>query len=89
MRAEAQPHEVRRLVVNGFRRFGAPPPSLFELQEQILIDRGRYVARTYRVEGLMAMWLVEAGILQFYDDGGAMLGTVNLWGKLAAARMAA
>jgi hypothetical protein len=59
-----------------------------EIDEKILIDRGRYVARTYRAAGLMAMWLVGVGIVQFYDDSGRMLGTINLFRTLPPKRMA-
>ena len=67
--------------------FGSPDSP--EIDENILIDRGRYVARSYRVEGYLAMWLVGVGILQFYDDRGRMLGTINLFTSLQAARLAA
>src|SRR5271165_794497 len=40
------------------------------IEETILIDEGRYVARSYRMDGYMAMWLVPVGIVQFYDDRG-------------------
>jgi hypothetical protein len=35
------------------------------------------------------MWLVEVGILQFYDAEGAMLATVNLLQKVVPERLAA
>ena len=60
-----------------------------ELDETIMIDQGRYVARSYRVEGYLAMWLVAVGIVQFYDDGGQMLATINLFELLRPKRMAA
>jgi hypothetical protein len=60
-----------------------------EIEETILIDQGRYVARSYRAEGYLAMWLVAVGIVQFYDEGGRMLATVNLFESLPPKRMAA
>jgi hypothetical protein len=48
------------------------------MQEKIRFDRHRVVARTYRVDRLMAMWLSEVGILQFYDADGRMLATIHL-----------
>ena len=60
-----------------------------EIDETILIDQGRYVARSYRTSGYMAMWLVAAGIVQFYDDRGRMLATINLFESLRPERMAA
>jgi hypothetical protein len=64
------------------------PPSL-EIDETVLIDRGRCVARSYRAAGYMAMWLVAVGIVQFYDSCGQMLGTVNLFETLRPKRLVA
>lgn len=71
-------HEVRRLVIQVFVELGAALPALFDLEETLLIDEGKYTARSYRIEGYMAMWLVSAGIVQFYDAKGKMLATVDL-----------
>ena len=89
MRLEPQPTEVLSVVVGMFERFGASPQSLFDLEETIQIDGGRHVARTYRVDGLMAMWLIGIGIVQFYDADGNMLATVNLLEKAVPQRMVA
>ncbi len=62
-----------------------PPP----IAETILIDQGRYVARSYRIDGYLAMWLVAVGIVQFYDDRGRMLTTINLFESLRPEKMAA
>ena len=78
MRLEPQPTEVLSAVVGMLERFGASPQSLFDLEETIRIDRGKCVARSYRVDGLMAMWLMGVGIVQFYDSDGNMLATINL-----------
>jgi hypothetical protein len=72
-----------------FRQFGAMPRTLFEMQETTRIDRGRCVARCYRVDEFMAMWLTEVGILQFYNAAGAMLATVNLLQRVRPEPMAA
>lgn len=66
---------------------GAPPMP--EIDETVLIDQGRYVARSYRAAGYMAMWLVAVGIVQFYDSRGGMLGTINLFETLRPKRLAA
>ncbi len=78
MRVEPEPQEVRRLVVRMLSGLGVAQADLFDLEETVLVDEGRYTARSYRVAGFMAMWLVEVGILQFYDAEGSMLATVNL-----------
>lgn len=82
-------HEVRRLVVQFFAELGAALPSLFDLEETILIDDGKYTARLYRVDGYMAMWLVAVGIVQFYDAEGNMPATVNLLKELEPLKVAA
>ena len=70
----------------GAEVFGNQSPGI---NETILIDQGRYVARSYRIEGYLAMWLVGVGILQFYDDAGNMLATINLFESFRGQRMAA
>ncbi len=89
MRVEPRPAEVRRLVVSTFRNLGAPPPCLFDLEEEILIDGGRFLGRTYRADDLMAMWLADIGLIQFYDCEGNMLRTINLFREVAGQRIAA
>jgi hypothetical protein len=89
MTVAPQPHDVRRLVIQIFEELGAAMPTLFDLEETILIDDGRYTARSYRVEGYMAMWLLDVGIVQFYDAEGNMLATVNLLKELEPVKMAA
>jgi len=84
-----QPYEVRRLVGRIFEDLIAVPVNPNHVDENILIDEGRYVARSYRIEGLLAMWLVDVGIVQFYDDDGEMLRTVNLLEEGVPHRMAA
>ena len=67
----------------------AATPILFDLEETILINGGKYTARSYRVQGYMALWLVSVGIVQFYDAEGNMLATVNLFKELEPLKMAA
>jgi len=89
MRVEPRPTDVREIVLETFQQLGATPQSLLDLEEEILINSGRYVARTYRAGGLMAMWMVKVGIVQFYDAEGNMLATVNLFEELTPQQMAA
>jgi hypothetical protein len=89
MLAEPQPTEVLSVVLGMFERFKASPQNLFDIEETILIDRGKHVARTYQVDGLMAMWLIGIGIVQFYDADGNMLATVNLLEEAVPQPMAA
>ncbi len=64
-------------------------PTLFDLEETILIDDGKCAARSYRVQDYMAMWLLGVGIVQFYDAEGNMLATVNIFKDLEPVKMAA
>jgi len=89
MRTDPLPQEVRELVLRAFQSFGVAVFSPLDLDEMILLDDGRYAARTYKVAGHMAMWFVEIGIVQFYDAQGNMLLTVNLLEELEPQRMAA
>ena len=86
---EPQPSDVLSAVVGMFERFGTSPQELFDLKETIQIERGKHVARTYRVEGLMAMWLMGIGIVQFYDTDGNMLATVNVFEEAVPQQMVA
>ena len=89
MRTDPLPQEVRELVLRTFQSFGAEVFCPSNLDETILLDDGRYAARTYMADGYMAMWLVEIGIVQFYDAQGEMLLTVNLLEELEPERIAA
>ncbi len=89
MRKDPLPREVREIVFRTFEDLDVAVRSPFDLDETILIDDGRVSARSYRVDGFLAMWLVEIGIVQFYDAEGHMLCTVNLLEELVPQRMAA
>jgi hypothetical protein len=89
MRTDPLSGEVREMVLRTLQDFGVAIFSPLEIDETILVDDGRYAARTYKVDGYMAMWLIEIGIVQFYDADGNMLLTVNLLEELEPQRMAA
>jgi hypothetical protein len=81
--------DVRDLVSRHFLNLGVDTVEVDDLQENIRIDRGRCVARCYRVADMFAMWLIDIGVLQFYDADGEMLHTVNLFTELLPQRAAA
>jgi hypothetical protein len=81
--------DIRRLVTLYFLDLGAEPADVDDVQENIRIDRGRCVARCYRVAEMFAMWMIDVGVLQFYDADGEMLATVNLFTELQPQRAAA
>ena len=89
MTTTLSPTEVKQLVVRTLREFWVADEDLAELQEHMLIRDGRYMARSYRVDSHMAMWMIDVGILQFYDACGNMLLTVNLLEHQTPQRMAA
>jgi hypothetical protein len=89
MTVKPGPHEVRRLVLQALRELGAPVPCLANLEETILLDDGQYTARSYRAGDLTAMWLIEVGLVQFYDADGNMLRTINLFEEVKPLKMAA
>jgi hypothetical protein len=81
--------DVRRLVTHYFLDLGVDRVDVDDVQENIRIDRGRCVARCYRVAEMFAMWMIDVGVLQFYDADGEMLHTVNLFTELQPQRAAA
>lgn len=84
-----RPEEVARLVAGVLLEFGSEVRNMVDLNESILIDSGRYVARSYRADGFMAMWLIDAGIVQFYDADGNLLRTLSLQREAIERRAAA
>ena len=89
MRLHMNAGDVRDLVSRHFLNLGVDTVEVDDLQENIRIDRGRCVARCYRVADMFAMWLIDVGVLQFYDVDGEMLHTVNLFTELQPQRAAA
>jgi hypothetical protein len=49
-----------------------------DVEETIIVTEGRYVARSYRLNSIAAMWLIDVGIVQFYDADSNLLRVVNL-----------
>jgi len=77
------PNEVRWIVEQSFQRFfNISDVELSGIIESPMIDDGRCIARSYRVSNLLAMWLTDVGILQFYDDQGHMLRRANLFAEI-------
>jgi hypothetical protein len=89
MTVKHQPDEVRAIVARTFEQHGAVARRASEVVESALFDNGRCVAWSYRLAGLMAMWFVDIGIVQFYDVDGNMLQTLSLVEPPQSQRMAA
>ena len=81
--------QIRTIVFRTFLELEVSEESLDDLDERILLDDGRYVARSYRVDELLAMWMIDVGLIQFYDSDGNMLRTVNVFEEIESHRMAA
>jgi hypothetical protein len=64
------------MILEQFARFGLDASQA--PAETILIRDGRYRGRSYRAGGMLAMWMVEIGLVQFYDADGEMLATIHL-----------
>lgn len=76
-------NEVRWIVERSFQRyFNISDEELLDIIETPMVDNGRCMARCYRVSNLLAMWLKDVGILQFYDDEGRMLRRANLFAEI-------
>lgn len=89
MTVAPHPAEVRNIVVRTFLEFGANQTGLSTIDENLVVDEGKCVARSYRTDDLFAMWLIPVGIIQFYDAEGAMLRTINLLQEQRERRLAA
>ncbi len=83
------PDQIRTIVFRTFLELDVDEDSLSDLDERLMLDDGRYVARSYRVEDYLAMWMIDVGLVQFYDGNGNMLRTVNLFEEIEPQRMAA
>ncbi len=75
---------VRKLVVHHFNQHGVRIPRHHALEEHVRVEDGRQIAHCYRAGGLFAMWMMDIGLLQLYDQTGNMLDTLNLLSRPAA-----
>ena len=89
MRTTFTAAQVKLLACTKFVELGAHPATIDSLQETLLIDGGRYTARSYTVDGFFAMWLISAGLLQFYNEDGDMLLTLKLFEETTPIKVAA
>ena len=77
------PAEVRWIVEESFQKhFHLTDEDLEDMVETPMLDGGKCIARSYRVANYLAMWLTDVGILQFYDEQGAMLRRANLFAEV-------
>ncbi len=89
MTISPHPDDIRTIVFRTFLELDVAEESLDDLDERIMLDEGRYVAHSYRVDDFLAMWMIDVGLVQFYDADGNMLRTVNVFEEIEPSRMAA
>jgi hypothetical protein len=78
MATKSHPDEIRRWVHQAFSQCLARSVTAADIQETLLVQDGRCRARTYRLGGLMAMWMIDVGLVQCYSADGQMLQTLDL-----------
>lgn len=83
------PGEMRQVVLNRFQQYHADKITRDDLDERMHIEGGRAVAYCYRVDTLFAMWMVPIGLVQFYDDQGNMLQTIDLTARASSEKRVA
>lgn len=81
MRTALSPETVREIVACILKDLGRGPAKLTDVKETVFLNGSECMARSYRYDGWMAMWLVEDGIVQFYDAEGEMLRTLSFLDK--------
>ena len=81
--------EVRQIVHRIMQDLGVSQCEIDDISETVRIEEGRCLARSYRADGYLAMWLIDVGILQFYDKDGNMLRHANLFAEIEPRRIAA
>lgn len=80
---------MRQTILHGFQRHFARKLDESELEERVRIEDGRVLAHSYQLGELFAMWMVPAGLVQFYDAEGNMLQTLDLTNAAPERRSAA
>ena len=89
MHTPMSPAEMRQLVLDGFQRRVAHAISAADVEERVRTEEGKVVAYCYRTANLFAMWMVQIHLVQFYDDQGNMLHTLDLAAAVGSERRAA
>lgn len=73
MNASSHPEIVRRLVQAFLAEHGVAAGEQRRMVDTLLLRDGKYVGRSFRCGGFLAMWMIEAGVVTFYDDAGEIL----------------
>ncbi|MCA9211648.1 MAG: hypothetical protein KDB27_01165 [Planctomycetales bacterium] len=81
--------EVRQIVRRILQDLGVSQADLDDMSETVRVEDGRCLARSYRAAGYLGMWLIDVGLLQFYDEEGNMIRHANLLAEIEPRRVAA
>ncbi len=89
MYRQTSPTEMRQLVLDGFQRHQQRKLVQGDLEQRVRVEAGKVVAYCYRAENLFAMWMVQIGLVQFYDGQGNLLQLLDLTAPETEVRRAA
>ncbi len=89
MYSAISPAEMRQLVVNRFQQHDSRAMVDGELEERVRVESGKVVAYCYRAGNLFAMWMIDIGLVQFYDSAGNLLPAYELPAQRTPDRRAA
>ena len=76
---EPNPTEVRRLVLRKFEQLGRIFLAAEELCETVRFSTFGSPGRRYHAADMLAEWIRDEGILRFFDAGGNLVDSINLW----------
>ena len=78
MNASELATKVGRIVQQTFQEL-ATADVVDDVCETILVRDGKQFARSYRLDDLIAMWIIEDGVIRFYDATMNECHIVNLF----------
>ena len=68
--------QIHSLIRQHYRELQPDEPPTGNLNEEFLTDGSHEIARSYRVGNVIAMWHIDAGLLQFFDLQANLLRSV-------------
>ncbi|QGJ70446.1 Hypothetical protein PBC10988_21430 [Planctomycetales bacterium 10988] len=76
--------DIRPMIQEAFHALGVSESELDQMQDTLLIQDGRFTGRTFRAGNLMAMFMVDIGLIQVYAEHGELLKTYSTHAAPAA-----
>ncbi len=73
-----EPGQVRQLVAETLTHHGLAQDQLGHIQETLLLREGRYLGRSFRVDGWLAVWLPKVNLMSVYAPDGELLEAIDL-----------